>query len=38
MLLAVLLPPLVVVFVVGTVGGVLVLLFMPLIELLNKLS
>jgi type II secretory pathway component PulF len=38
LLLAVLLPPLAVVFVAGTVGFVIVLLFMPLIELLNKLS
>ena len=38
MLLAVVLPPFVVIFVAGTVGVVIVLLFMPLFLLLNKLS
>jgi type IV pilus assembly protein PilC len=38
MLLAVLLPPFVVIFVAVTVGTIVILLFIPLIELLNKLS
>ncbi|MBI3862959.1 MAG: type II secretion system F family protein [Planctomycetia bacterium] len=37
-LLAVMLPPIVFVFVVGVVGAIVVLLFMPLFELLRKLS
>lgn len=38
MLMAAVLPPLVIVFVAGAVGTVVILLFMPLIQLLNMLS
>ncbi len=38
MLIAVVLPPVVVLFVAGTVGGAMVLMFVPLFDLLKKLS
>ena len=38
MLIAVVLPPVVVLFVAGTVGGTIVLMFMPLFDLLKRLT